>query len=99
MLVFFYTFDIEEGTLLLKDSRFVEASKGRVVAKLDVVELNIVELNVVELTIVELDIVKLDVVGYNRAYKEGIRELIIDIVISIVSISIVDMFSKEVIVL
>ena len=70
--------------MLLKDSRFVEASKGRVGAKLDVVELDIVE----------LDVVELDVVGYNRAYKEGIRELIINIIISIV-----DMFSKEVIVL
>ena len=79
MLAFFYTFNIEEGTLLLKDSRFVEVSKGRVVVKLNVVELDIVEPNVVELAIVELD-----VVGYNRAYKEGIRELIINIIISIV---------------
>ena len=38
--------------------------------------------------------VELDLVDYNRAYKEGIRELIINIIISIV-----DMFSKEVIVL
>ena len=70
--------------MLLKDSRFIKASKGRIRAKLNVVELNIVEL---------------DVVGYNRAYKERIRELIINIVISIVGISIVDMFSKEAIVL
>ena len=47
----------------------------------------------------ELNVVELDVVGYNRAYKERIRESIIDIVISIVGISIVDMFSKEVTVL
>ena len=84
MLVFFYTFDIEEGTLLLKDSRFIGASRGRIRAKLDVVELDIVE----------PDVVELDIVGYNRAYKEGIRESIINIVISIVG-----MFSKEVIVL
>ena len=50
--------------MFLKDSRFVEVSKGGVGAKLDVVEL--------------------DVVGCNRAYKEGIRELIINIIISIV---------------
>ena len=91
MLVLFYIFNIEEGTLFLKDSRFIEAIKGRVGAKLDVVELNIVGLDVVEL----LNVVEpLDVVGYNRAYKEGIRELIINIIVSIV-----DMFSKEVIVL
>ena len=97
MLVLFYIFNIEErtlATLFLKASRVVEASKGRVRAKLDVVELDIVELVIVEL----------DVVDYNRAYKEGIRESIIDVVISTVvistvGISIVDMFSKEVIVL
>ena len=85
--------------MFLKDSRFIKASKGGVGAKLNVVELDIVEPNVVELDIVELDIVEpdvveLDVVGYNRAYKERIEELIINVIISIV-----DMFSKEVIVL
>ena len=89
MFIFFCIFNIEERALFLKASRFIEAIKRRVGAELDVVELDIVE----------LDIVELDVVGCNRAYKEGIRESIIDIVISIVGISIVDMFSKEVIVL
>ena len=71
--------------MFLKDSRFIEVSKGRVRGKLDIVELNIVELDIVELNVVK---------GYNRAYKEGIRELIINIIISIV-----DMFSEEAIVL
>ena len=38
--------------------------------------------------------VELDLVSYNRAYREGIRESIINKIISIV-----DMFSREVIVL
>ena len=69
ILVFFYIFNIEEGTLFLKDSRFIEASKEGVR-------------------------VELDLISCNRAYREGIRELIIDKIISIV-----DMFSREVIVL
>jgi len=85
--------------LILKASKVVEASKEGVGAKpniveLDIVEPNVVELNVVELNVVELNVVELDVVGYNKAYKEGIRELIINTIISIV-----DMFSKEAIVL
>ena len=70
--------------MFLKASRFIEAIKREVGAELDVVELNIVG----------LDVVELDVVGCNRAYKEGIRELIINIIVSTV-----DMFSKEAIVL
>ena len=80
MFVFFCVFNIEEGALFLKASRFIKAIKGGVRVKLDIVRLDIVEL--------------LNVVGYNRAYKEGIKELIINIIVSIV-----DIFSKEVIVL